>query len=303
MKKTLTILFALIMSFLLMVAAETFGSGQSLITKINIKESGIVDQPVLAVDAQAHLIQKVYHKNQLIGVLTSQEEMDAFLQSVYVETYQADFPDTKLGLGEDIFITSEESYIFYENADSQIFDYLKENTLFSVQVYKIKFSNGAIIYVKNTNDFETAKEQFLLNFISIDAYELLQKKQLPAELTTYGTREIGINVLETAEYSEAMASVSEILKTKAEIMYFLSYGYTEALKTYTVKTYDTIEYIAYLSGMTAQQLVSVNSEIIQSENQILVPGTVLNVSYFDSPLSVVVIKERFAKEIVYPETT
>lgn len=303
MKKTLTILFALIMSFLLMVAAETFGSGQSLITKINIKESGIVDQPVLAVDAQAHLIQKVYHKNQLIGVLTSQEEMDAFLQSVYVETYQADFPDTKLGLGEDIFITSEESYIFYENADSQIFDYLKENTLFSVQVYKIKFSNGAIIYVKNTSDFETAKEQFLLNFISIDAYELLQKKQLPAELTTYGTREIGINVLETAEYSEAMASVSEILKTKAEIMYFLSYGYTEALKTYTVKTYDTIEYIAYLSGMTAQQLVSVNSEIIQSENQILVPGTVLNVSYFDSPLSVVVIKERFAKEIVYPETT
>ena len=303
MKKILTIVSAIVMSILLMLASETFGSGQSINTQINIQETSLINQQVMAVDAQPHIIQKVYHKNQLIGVLTSQAALDAFLQNVYIETYQEDFPQTKLGLGEDIFITSEDSYIFYQNADQQIFDYLKTNTLFSVQVFKIKFSNGAIIYVKNTADFETAKEQFLHNFISASAYELIKKKQLPPELINYGTREIGISVIETAEYTASMASVSEILKNKAEIMYFLSYGYTNVLKTYTVKTYDTVQYIAYLSGMTALQLLSVNSDIVQSENQILVPGTVLNVSYFDSPLSVVVTKERFAKEIVYPETT
>ena len=303
MKKILNIVILGVLSVLLMITADALGTNSGSIKTIDVQESSLVEQPVLAVNAQPVQIKKIYHKDQLIGVLTSEEELQAFLDSIYVEKYQADFPDTKLGLGEDIFITTEESYITYENADTYIFDYLREYSLFSVQVYKIKFSNGAIIYVKNTDLFEEAKEQYLLNFISFDAYELLKRKLMPAELTTYGTREIGINVIETAEYSPAMASVNEILKTKSEIIYFLSYGYNDVLKTYTVKTYDTIEYIAYLSGMTAQQLISINSDKLQSENQILIPGTVLNVSYFDSPLSVVVTKERFAKEIVYPQTT
>ncbi len=303
MKKIITISFAVVMSFLLMITADVLGSNQKLITSINIQESSLIDQPVMAVDAQPHQVTKIYHKDQLIGVLTSQADLEAFMETIYVENYQNDFPNTKLGLGEDIFITTEESYIFYNNADPQIFDYLRDNDLFSVQVYKIKFSNGAIIYVKDTKDFENAKEQYLLNFISRDAYELLKKKQLPPELLAYGTREIGINVLETAEYSPAMASISEILKTKSEIIYFLSYGYNEVLQTYIVQPYDTIEYISYRANMTPQQLISINNDLLQTENQILIPGTVLNVSYFDSPLSVVVTEERFAEEIVYPDKT
>ncbi len=303
MKKVVTITFAVVMSVLLMIATDALGYNQGTITSFSIQESSLVDQPVLSVDVQPHQVLKIYHKNQLIGVLTNPDDLDAFMETIYVENYKKDFPNTKLGLGEDIFITTEESYIFYNNVDQQIFDYLRANDLFSVQVFKIKFSNGAIIYVKDTKDFEDAKEQYLLNFISRDAYILLKKKQMPAELLTYGTREIGINVLETAEYSPAMASISEILKTKSEIIYFLSYGYNEVLKTYTVKPYDTIEYIANISRMTAQQLISINNDLLQSEKQILIPGTVLNVSYFDSPLSVLVTKERFAQEIVYPQTT
>ncbi|KAF0226801.1 MAG: peptidase M23B family protein [Erysipelotrichaceae bacterium] len=303
MKKIMSISFAIIMSFLLMLATESFGSNSGRITQINIKEASLVEQPVMAVNVAPHQVKKVYHENVLIGVLSSTEALDAFLKQVYIERYQTDFPDTELGLGKDIFITTETSYMTYDNVDTEIFDYLKQKDLFSVSVFKIKFSNGALIYVKDTKMFEEAKEQYLLNFVSRSAYELLKKKLLPPDLTTYGTREIGITVLETAETSVALASISEILKTKSEIIYFLSYGYNDVLKTYTVKTYDTIEYIAYQTGMSAQQLVSINSDLLQSENQILVPGTVLNVSYFDSPLSVVVTKERFAKEIVYPEVT
>ena len=303
MKKTVTFLFAIMMSILLMFASDVLGSSQTPLTAATIKEASLVEQPVMAVNLAPHQIKKVYYKDQLIGVLTSEEALQTFLDSIYTENYQKDFPNTKLGLGKDIFITTEESYITYNNVDQQIFDYLRQYDLFSVLVYKIKFSNGAIIYVKNTTDFENAKEQYLLNFVSKGAYDLLKKKQLPAELVTYGTREIGLNVLETAETTQAMASISEILKTKSEIIYFLSYGYNAVLKTYTVKTYDTIQYIAYLSGMTAQQLISINSDILKTENQILIPGTILNVSYFNSPLSVVVTKERFAKEIVYPDTT
>ena len=278
MKRIINIAVLAILSVLLMLATDYLGSGQSLTKTIDVQETSLINQPVLSVNPQPVLVKKIYHKDQLIGVLTSENALQDFLNEIYIEKYKTDFPDTKLGLGEDIFITTEESYITYDNADQQIFDYLRQNSLFSVQVYKIKFSNGAIIYVKNTALFEEAKEQYLLNFISQNAYELLKKKQLPAELKTYGTREIGINVLETAEYTPAMASVNDILKTKSEIIYFLSYGYNDVLNTYTVKTYDTIQYIAYLAGMTPQQLISINSDKLQTDNQILLPGNILHIS-------------------------
>lgn len=168
-----------------MLATESFGSNSGRITSIDIKEASLVDQPVMAVNVAPHQVKKVYHENVLIGVLSSPEDLDAFLQQVYIESYQADFPNTEIGLGKDIFITTETSYMTYDNVDTEIFEYLKQNDLFSVSVFKIKFSNGALIYVKDTKMFEEAKEQYLLNFVSRSAYELLKKKLLPPDLTTY----------------------------------------------------------------------------------------------------------------------
>lgn len=302
MKRPFTIAFAAVMSGLLMIASDVLSTNR-VMSPGAIREVTLIDQNVLRVNPTANTIYKLYLEDELIGVVNDKSALDDFLTQIYAERYAADFPDTQLGLGADITMVSETSVLSYENKDPEIFDYLAENDLFSVEVYKVKFSNGAIIYVKDKDLFEEAKEQHLLNFIDSQAYDLLRKKLPVPELNDYGTRDIGINVKETAEISKAMASTSEILKTKAEIIHFLSYGYDPVLETYTTETYDTIEYIAFKHNLTPAQLLSINAGILTSENQILLPGTQLNVSYFNSPLSVVVTKERFAQEIVYPPTT
>lgn len=302
MKRIFTIVFAAVMSVLLMIASDVLSTSRTL-NPGSIREVTLIEQAVVRVNPMASTITKLYLKDELIGVVNDRDALDAFLMQIYEERYAEDFPNTQLGLGADITLVNETSVLTYEDKDEAIFAYLADNDLFSVEVYKVKFSNGAIIYVKDKEMFEEAKEQHLLNFIDSKAYELLSKKQPIPELNDYGTRDIGITVKETAEVSKAMASTSEILKTKADIMYFLSYGYNPVLETYTTETYDTIEYIAYKHNLTASQLLSINTGVLTSENQILIPGTKLNVSYFDSPLSVIVTKERFAQEIVYPPTT
>ena len=57
-----------------------------------------------------------------------------------------DFPNTELGLGEDIYTTETLSMFDYEDKDEEILQYLDEHDAFSVNATRISFSNGAILY-------------------------------------------------------------------------------------------------------------------------------------------------------------
>ncbi len=303
MKKILPILLALALSLMVVALQSSFNLTSVNFTAIALEEAAVVSQPVLTVEATPHKINKMYYQQQLIGIVTDTSKINSLLAEVYKETYKVNFPNTNIGLGEDVYITSEESYSTYANKDAEIFDYLKKNDLFSVEATKIEFSNGAVIYVKNINDFEVAKEQYLLNFISQSSLELIKNKQLPAELSTYGDREIAINVLQTTTISKSLAPQSKILMDKNAIIYFLSYGYGVAKKTYTVQQYDTVEGVGSKNGLSAQQIITINNDILKSTTQILEVGSTLNVTYFDSPITVVVTRERLTKEVVYAATT
>lgn len=303
MKKFLPILLAFLLSLGVVYISENVNSSRKSGWVNALSETSIVSQNIDQTLENSTPITKVYVKQQLIGVLTDASKIDALLSEVYNESYKESFPDTRIGLGEDVIITTEQSYVTYENKDAEIFAYLKENDLFSVQTNKIEFSNGAIIYVKNIEDFEAAKEQYLTNFISQQALDLIKKKQVPAELKTYGEREIGISVVETTTVTQGLASKSDILMDKNSIIYFLSYGYGVEKKYYTVKPYDTVEGVGSLNGLSAQQIVTINAETLKSTNQILQAGMQLNVTYFDSPINVIVTRERLTKETVYPKST
>ena len=71
---------------------------------------------------------------------------------------------------------------------------------------------------------------------------------------------------------------------------------------YTVKQYDTVEGVGAKNfGLSAEQIMNINSDIIKSTEQVLEAGTILNVTYFTSPIDIVVNKESVKKEEVYPE--
>ncbi len=306
MKKHIPLLAALIISlgltWLNASPVRLFSTSAEALAKTEI-ESALLSQEIVGTTTTSRDVFKIYERGQLIGVLNDPNSISNMLDQVYNDIYSLDFPGSKVGLSGDIFIVGEPSTFLYSNIDQDITNYLKTNDLFAVEVNRIEFSNGAVIFVRNLDDFEEARKQYLLNFVSEEAYNRIRNQQDPPPLSSYGYRELSFNVVENITVSKGLASRSDILKNKNEIVYFLSYGYGTDIKTYTVQPYDTVEGVASKNGLTAQQVVSINSNVLRSETQLLEVGSQLNVTYFNSPINVFVTRERLVSEPVYPQST
>jgi murein DD-endopeptidase MepM/ murein hydrolase activator NlpD len=249
------------------------------------------------------LVTKVYYKDKLVGIMEDTSGISELLESTYDLVYAQDFPDAQLLLNEDIVLVEDLIQFKVSNIDQDIVSFIEANQLYSIEVIRIDFSSGYTIFVNRLEDFENAREQYLLNFINKDAYDRIVRKEEAPALQGYGYRDINLIVSETIKVSKGRAQADEILKNVNEIIYFFSYGFDTDIKTYEVRPYDTVEAVAYFNGLTAQQVLSINADKIKSINQILEPGMKLNVTYFNSPIKVVVIKERLVEEVVYPQRT
>ncbi len=266
-------------------------------------ETSIVPQSITRQTNTKHRISKLYHKGNLVGVFNDRNLLQEALDRNYEEKYKEEFPDTKLELSADVYFTEENSYFYYENVDEQILKYLSDNELFAIESNRIEFSNGVVLYVKNLEDFEAARNQYLLNYVDYNSLELITNNQLPPELISYGERIIDIQVAETYKITQEYTAVENIKNRVQDILYFLCYGYGTEINTYESEGGETVERIAGKNGLTAQQLITLNSEILKKETQLVAAGTVLNVTFYNSPINVVVTKERVAKEVVYAGST
>ncbi len=286
----------------LTIYGPKIGGKKTAVMLSNSSASAILEQKVEQVNAQPQEIYRVYYKNQEIGKMHDVELMKPLLQKVYTQRYAEEFPDSKLNLGEDIHISKETTYYSYENIDDKILDYIANHDYFAVEVTKIIFSNGNEAYVKNLDDFTVAKDRYVLMFISKDAYTNIQNKINQPLLTNYGYQETSIKIKEDIEISRGFAPISKILKNVDEIVYYLSYGYDTVPEYYTVQKYDTIEGIAQVHRLEADHLVMINKEL-KSPDQILKVGSQLNVTYYNSPITITVTREVLRKEPHYPSST
>lgn len=309
MKKWIPIAAALVLSLGLAWLFPTMTNGNAAASVHGQIEKSVLTQQVSTLQAQPETVKKIYSSGQLVGVVTDYGKISQLLKEVYKENYAEDFPGTHLELGENVVVTEELSYYQFENIDDEICRYLKENDLFAVETNRIDFSDDndiyATIYVKNIQDFYDARDQYLLNFISKESLDLIRSGKTTAELKTYGSREVSIDVLEKMTVTTGRTSSSNIMKDKQEILEYLSYGADPNLEKqyYTVETGDMIDGVGAKNGLSAQQVVTINTDQLDNVNQLIQPGMVLNVTYFKSPITVKVTMERVAKEVVYPEPT
>lgn len=267
------------------------------------REPTVVDQGILYPLSEPTKIYKLYDKDQLIGIIKNQGALEALLAAVYDNEYKEEFPDTSLGFVDDVYITEALSYNEYEDKDQEIFDYVYQEELIAIEVPKIEFSNGATIFVKNVSDFNEAREMFIKSYINEDVYNrLIQNEKVP-RLKTYGEQVIDFSVNESIVVSKGYASIENIYLNSTEVLNFLSFGDEPTYKSYVVKEYDTIEGIAMLNALSVNQLMSINGDKIVDDQQIIQPGIELNVTEFNSPLNVVVTKERMVEEVIHPEDT
>ena len=224
--------------------------------------------------------------------------IDQAIQRAYTNRYQENFADSKISLATDVYIVDEMTNVIYQNCDEQIADYLYNNDLFAVKAVKVEISNGETVYVKKEEDFTNALKRYALTFISESTYAQLEANQAIPTLTTYGEQDVKAYLQEKITCVESLASSGEILVDEDAVFNYLCYGKDYTLNYYTVTLYDTIEGVAMMNDMTTEQLMALNPQLT-NENQTLVEGMQLNITYFDSPINIVVERQRYTKETVY----
>lgn len=270
-----------------------------------INETSLVNQEILSYEKTETEYKKIYSSGQLIGVVSDMNYIDTYINDKYKE-YEYEFPNTSLGFSEDVYISNEKSYARFENVDDEIIDYIFSHNLIGVKTTSVEFytSRGVyeIIYVKSYDDYISARNKFLTNFISEESLNRIRNNERIESPTEIGSVEKSVSVEEKVQTKEVVVSPDKIFKTEAEIYNFLCYGRNEDREYYTVAEGDTLQAVGYYFGdMSAKQIVMLNQDILTSENQVVTPGMVLNVKYYTSPITVDVTKERLSQEMVIPE--
>lgn len=303
-KRILAILFVFVLSCLIVFGLPLVIKDNTFIEANNNNEVSLVEQEIISYSTNEQTIQKLYSGGKLIGVVTDMNYLNTLIANKYKD-YENDFPDSYLGLSDDVYIIKEKTFANYGDADDRIFNYLVNNDLLGVPTNSIEFSteDGVYerIYVKNIDDFYDARDQFLLNFISEDMLHNLHTKINDSQLNINETMNVGFSILETMSITETISSPNKIFVNFDEIYMFLCYGRNTEREYYTVKEGDTLQTVGYyFHQYSPEQLTLINRDILSKENQVLSPGLKLNVTYFTSPITVEVTKHRKALEYVLP---
>ena len=307
MKKSFTIITSAILSIIVIFCANFFSDSKQMQFNTVVEDS-VLRQEINHVVKDTIELTKIYKGSQLIGYIEDPTLLDYMLEEIYRLEFAEQFPNSSLSLDDEVFLVKENSLFIPEYNDQKIIDYLIKEKLFAIEAKRIDFSTEKgvydSIYVLNDEIFKEAQDAFLNIFVSTEGLEAFKEnKQLP-ELTEYGSREIGTYLLQDITSTNTYVTPSEILITKGEIIDYLCYGDLEEHQYHTTVEGDTISGVGSLyKQMTADQLVAINSDILKSPSQILEPGTVLNVTYFEPIVDVVVEKELITKEVVYPGAT
>ena len=305
MKKIIAVIFCLLLAGAVVFGWPLIFSDNKVIESNYENNESIISQMIIKYDDVEHHYNKIYRSGRLIGIINDYDYFEEKIQDQYVN-YEEDFPNSQLGLGEDIYVVPETSFMVFENIDDKIMDYLISNSLLGVKTTAIEFSTSEgifdVIYVKDIEDFYTARDNFLLNFISEESLKKLRNGETIDSPENFGSVDTGIYIQETITNKEAIVSPDKVFKNINEIYTYLCYGRNENRNYYTVKEGDTLQGVGYYFGdMSPKQLTMLNSDVLSSENQIITPGMQLNVSYYTSPLTVVVTKEDLSKQLIYPD--
>lgn len=306
MKKFVPVLLSLVFAISLGFLFNNSRGGYTLDAQVG-DDTSLITQKILSVNKEVKHVSKIYDSGKLIGVISDKSYLDNKLNEVYKERYEATYPDSSIDIGLDVYIVDELSYFTYENVDEAIFNYLNERSLFSISANAIEFSNDAgvydIIYVSDKSLFDEALNEYLKYFVDENSLKLIQNNQVTDAISGYGSRVIGIEIVQSITNKKANTIPENIKTTKEEILEYLKYGNNTERVYYTVIRYDTVEGVGAKNfGLSATQVMNLNSSIIKNTEQVLEPGTVLNVTYFTSPIDIIVHKESVVEEDVYPES-
>ncbi|MGI6608021.1 MAG: peptidoglycan DD-metalloendopeptidase family protein [Erysipelotrichaceae bacterium] len=303
-KEIISVLVSLIFAIAIAIFFPSNIGKQSLISNISLtEEKSYVAQHIEYVSLEPVDVTKVYHLGKLIGILYDGEIIDRAIDMEEAKLAGTKFEGYEIDISDEVYILKEKSFWRYENKDDEILSYIMNNNLLVVQAVKIEIVKEEelvdTIFVRSVEEFSNALKRFALCFIDEKAYIALENHEKILDLTTYGSQDKNIYIEETIKATVTGASIGELFADEEEIFMYLCYGRDYELEYYTVVDYDTISGVASKAGLLPKQLLAINDEL-DNINQAIVPGQKLVITYFTSPLTVVVEQQRLVQEVTYP---
>jgi len=300
MKKLLVVLLSFICSIVIGIYyPKIFDVGAY--DDVNMDVKSLVPQEMIEMVEEPVEVIKVYYEESLIGVISSSDIMEEIKKEAYETLYAEKFPDVELRFNDGIYVVPEKSHYIYENKDQEIKQYFFDNDLFLVNAYRVTFiseKSEKSIYVKSMDDFKASLKRYILNFIDEDTYNLLDEGKIISDIVDYGTKNMSLSISEKITSELVSAPASEIKLTQDDIFDYLCYSDNTKLTYYTVLAFDTIEGIAELSKLSIDQLLSINPSL-ESADQVLQEGEKINITYFNSPITITVLQQRLVAEPIY----
>ena len=305
MKNLIAVTICLVLSIAIVIVPSFFYPS---FEGIEAGTVGNFNQTIEVTTSDAHKIYKLYEDQKLIGIIKDKTYMDEHLNTVYKVKYASMFPNTHIGIADNMYLVEEMSTNVYTDVDAEIMQYLDDHSLYSIACKSISFSDNneeyARIFVKSEDIYQEALQKYLSYFIDEDTLEAIHEHHAISNLTEYGVMTMGFKINETIQIADAYASVKDIKTTEEEVLHYLSYGDNENLVYYTVEEGDTLDSIGLQNyGLTAEQLLRINQDVIKDGSQPLTAGTKLCVTYFTSPIDVYVYKQRLQKETLFYKTS
>ena len=272
------------------------------------QESGLFQQQIVYVNPKEETVSRLYADGKLIGIINDVSRLNSHMKQLYESDYAQDYPGSALGLGRNVYIMEEMSCFEYENRDDEIISWLDENKAYSLQAVEITFSDDESVtghmYVLDKDLYMEALTDYLSLFISRDTMAQISRGNILSSPNTYGTKETGVSIAQTIATNDCYAPIDEICTTKQQILEYLKYGENTEREYYTVEKYDTVAGVGSKNhGLSATQVMMINSDEITSVDQVLSEGMQLCVTYFESPIDVTVYRQSLRNETVFYDTT
>lgn len=272
-----------------------------------IETEGMFNQTVTGIQSKPSTVYKLYNDGELLGTVSSTDKIADHLKEVYSDKYEEEFPGSAVHLGRDMYMTEEIGYLTYSDVDDQIIQYLDDNELYSLEATQVSIAEDgevtARMYVMDEQLYQDALNEYISYFIDPKVLASIKNGDAVSDLTSYGTKETGVSISQDIKTAKANASPEEIRLTKKEILEYLEYGDEQDREYYTVQAYDTVAGVGAKNyGLSAAQVMNINRDKISSTDQVLPEGESLCVTYFESPIDIVVTKQTLRQESVFFET-
>ncbi len=305
-KKWIILLSVAVLSILLALLFPSNVGKDRTISSISFnEENSIISQRVTSILLEPRKVTKYYLNGDLLGVVEDNNLIKQQIEKENAKLVGTVFDGYSVNLSDELYTVEERSFWKYENKDQEVLDYLTENQMFVVRATEISIYDKEelvdVVYVKSQYDFQKALKRFVLNFIDNETFVKLDNNETILSLTAYGQQDVKAYVEETIKATQKGASTEEILTNEDMIFDYLCYGKDTELKYYTVVEFDTVDGVGSKNGLSGEQIVAINPNIISREQSLAV-GQQVNITYFNSPLTVVVETERLVKETTYPES-